>query len=45
MAWIDGLVDIGFDKHFRANHSKNEFALDGDIHINGIESFFTSLLL
>ena len=35
----DGLVDVGYDKHFRVNHGKNEFALDGDIHINGIESF------
>ena len=35
----DGLVDVGYDKHFRINHRKNEFALEGDIHINGIESF------
>ena len=37
----DGLVDVGFDKHFRVNHGKNEFALEGDIHINGIESFWS----
>lgn len=37
----DGLVDVGYDKHFRVNHGKNEFALDGDIHINGIESFWS----
>ena len=37
----DGLVDVGFDKHFRVNHGKNEFALDGNIHINGIESFWS----
>lgn len=33
-----GLVDIGFAKHFRVNHSDNEFAR-GAQHINGIESF------
>ena len=36
----DGLVDIGFDKHFRVNHSNNEFA-SGEGHINGIESFWS----
>jgi transposase len=36
----DGLVDIGFDKHFRVNHSANEFA-KGEYHINGIESFWS----
>jgi transposase-like protein len=36
----DGLVDIGFDKHFRVNHSANEFAR-GEYHINGIESFWS----
>jgi len=36
----DGLVDIGFDKHFRVNHSANEFAR-GEQHINGIESFWS----
>ncbi len=34
----DSLVDVGFDKHFRVNHSENQFA-DGTNHINGIESF------
>ena len=29
----DGLVDIGFDKHLRVNHSANEFA-NGERHIN-----------
>ncbi len=24
----DGLVDLGFDKHFRVSHSDNEFAED-----------------
>jgi len=36
----DGLVDIGFDKHFRVNHSNNEFA-NGERPINGIESFWS----
>ncbi len=36
----DGLVDVGFSKHFRVNHSDNQFA-DGTNHINGIESFWS----
>lgn len=36
----DGLVDIGFDKHLRVNHSANEFA-NAERHINGIESFWS----
>ena len=36
----DGLVDIGFDKHFRVNHGQNEF-LRGAHHVNGIESFWS----
>ena len=36
----DGLVDIGFDKHYRVNHGENEFA-QGEHHINGIESFWS----
>ena len=36
----DGLVDIGYDKHFRVHHGKNEFAR-GKSHINGIESFWS----
>ena len=36
----NGLVDTGFDKHYRVNHSKNQFVL-GDSHINGIESFWS----
>ena len=36
----DGLVDVGYDKHFRVNHGENEFAKKGTgIHINGIENF------
>ena len=41
----DGLVDVGFDKHYRVNHGKNEFALKGEegaiITVNGIESFWS----
>jgi transposase-like protein len=36
----DGLVDIGYAKHFRVNHGSNEFAND-ESHINGIESFWS----
>jgi transposase-like protein len=36
----DGLVDIGYDTHFRVHHGKNEFAR-GHCHINGIESFWS----
>lgn len=36
----DGLVDIGFDKHFRVHHADNEFAR-GASHVNGIESFWS----
>lgn len=35
-----GLVDLGFDKHFRVHHGQNEFAR-GSHHINGIESFWS----
>ena len=34
------IVDIGYEKHLRVNHSKNEFAVDNKNHINGIESFW-----
>ncbi len=36
-----GLVDVGYDKHFRVNHSKNEFSKKNGTHINGIESFWS----
>ena len=36
----DGLVDLGYEKHFRVEHGKNEFAKNGGQHINGIESFW-----
>jgi len=37
----DGLVDVGYDKHFRVNHGDNEFSKGGGIHINGIENFWS----
>ena len=36
----DGLVDIGYNKHFRVHQGKNEF-VRGKSHINGIESFWS----
>ena len=36
----NGLVDVGYSKHLRVTHSKDVFAV-GDIHINGIESFWS----
>ena len=35
----DGLVDLGYQKHFRVEHSHNEFS-NKQSHINGIESFW-----
>ena len=35
----NGLVDLGFQKHFRVRHGENEFANERS-HINGIESFW-----
>jgi len=35
----DGLVDLGYKKHFRVNHGSNEF-VQKKSHINGIESFW-----
>ena len=41
-AWrgYDGLVDVGYEKHFRVHHGKSEF-VRGRSHINGIESFWS----
>jgi transposase-like protein len=36
-----GLVDVGYDKHFRVNHGKSEFSKGQGIHISGIESFWS----
>ena len=35
----DGIVHLGYMKHYRINHSENEFA-KGSTHINGIEGFW-----
>ena len=37
----DGLVDVGYRKHFRVQHNLNVFA-DSHTHINGIESFWSA---
>ena len=39
----DGLVDMGYQKHYRVHHGKNEFSKkQGNVrnHINGIENFW-----
>jgi len=36
----DGLVDVGYKKHYRIRHGRDEF-VDGKNHINGIESFWS----
>jgi transposase len=36
----DGLVDLGYEKHFRVHHGKSEF-VRGRSHINGIEAFWS----
>lgn len=35
----NGLVDVGYGKHFRVDHGKDEFAI-GHTHVNGIEGFW-----
>ena len=35
----NGLVDLGYKKHFRVDHGKDEF-VSGRSHINGIEGFW-----
>jgi len=37
----DGLVDVGYKKHFRVKHRENQFA-DRSNHINGIVAFWSS---
>jgi transposase-like protein len=39
-AGYHGLVDLGYDKHFRVEHREDEFAHQTN-HINGIESFWS----
>ena len=36
----DGLVDMGYEKHFRVNHADREYSAGNGNHINGIESFW-----
>ncbi len=36
----DGLVDVGFNRHYRVAHGHDEF-VRGAAHINGIESFWS----
>jgi transposase len=36
----DGLVDVGYSKHFRVNHGANEFAR-GATHVNCIQGFWS----
>jgi transposase-like protein len=38
--WYNGLVDVWYNKHYRVDHWKNEFAR-GKKHINWIESFWS----
>jgi len=42
--WIgyDGLVDLGYRKHFRVEHRDNVFVSRRGVHINGIESFWST---
>ena len=35
----DGLVDVGYGRHFKVAHDRNEFGR-GAVHINGIEGFW-----
>ncbi len=39
----DGLVDVGYDKHFRIKKYRKEGSpfTDGSVHVNGIESFWS----
>jgi len=37
-----GLVDLGYQKHFRVRHHDHEFARRRTVHINGIESFWST---
>ena len=36
----DGLMDAGFNRHFRVRHSQDEF-VQGASHLNGIDSFWS----
>ena len=36
-----GLVDVGYDKHYRVNHGNNQWSDGNGHHINGIENFWS----
>ncbi len=36
----NGLVDVGYSKHFRVSHGDNEFVRDGHCHINTVLNRF-----
>ena len=42
--WVgyDGLVDLGYRKHFRVEHRDSVFVARRGVHINGIESFWST---
>jgi transposase len=42
--WVgyDGLVDVGYRKHFRVEHRDSVFVSRRGVHINGIESFWSA---
>jgi len=37
----NGLVDVGYGRHFRVSHCRHEFSKKNGVHINGIESFWS----
>ena len=37
----NGLVDVGYKRHYRVNHGKSEFSKGNGKHINGIENFWS----
>jgi hypothetical protein len=39
MTTYNGLVDLGYKKHYRVGHGVNEF-IRGNSHINGIENLW-----
>ena len=38
--FYDGIVHMGYQKHYRVRHDRNEF-VRGSAHINGIEGFWS----